>query len=442
MDKASGCPKEIAHSPSAKHAAKPVRDGFEKEGPLVELGSGRKREMPKLVRMDREGCLGQALVICTSKGFGKLCGRELMAAGMVETIECVLHDSQDIDVFHVLELTEFARETDDETLGRLLEFEGYEGRARDAIFDVLLALACHPNPDTREGAYDVLGASGKPEALEFLLERAKEERGPLVKVLTAIANIAKKMPQEKEKIVERLEPLLSDAGSSVRKETALMFVDFTDRSKILVLKMLAGEQDGDVAMVLFEHIPIAGSHDHSRYAGCIAMAINRHISKNPEIASAFFNRVAPKTDMEKLVGKLTLESRRLLAELGRPDGRFAFGYIVAYEHFMAACEGRLIGAEVMGNRFKYFLLPSERMGDTPGRVNERAIAVSEDVPERLRPIVAYHEYVEGQTGSHKKAKRAEIKAVRSLGLEQEYVEWLREMGPKVRKPEEFEGAFR
>ncbi len=144
----------------------------------------------------------------------------------------------------------------------------------------------------------------------------------------------------------------------------------------------------------------------------------------------------------KLVERLTPESCRLLAELGKPSRISTFYYIVAYEYFMAACEGRLIEAEVMGERFKYFLIPADKIGDTPGRVNERAIAVSEDVPENLRPVVAYHEFVEGQGQSHEKAKEVEIEAVRSLGLEQEYVKWLREMGPKVRKPREFEGAFR
>ncbi|MCX6768709.1 MAG: hypothetical protein NTY83_02620, partial [Candidatus Micrarchaeota archaeon] len=60
MKDASGCPKELAHAHSARHARKQGRKEFIKEGPLAELGSGRKREMPKLVRMDRDGCLRQA----------------------------------------------------------------------------------------------------------------------------------------------------------------------------------------------------------------------------------------------------------------------------------------------------------------------------------------------------------------------------------------------
>ncbi|MCX6769024.1 MAG: hypothetical protein NTY83_04275, partial [Candidatus Micrarchaeota archaeon] len=217
-------------------------------------------------------------------------------------------------------------------------------------------------------------------------------------------------------------------------EAASRFIDFTEKSNGLVLKMLGRERDGDVVATLLEQIGTIESHTLNRYAGCIAQAINRHIQEEPGIVSTFFNRVAPGMDMEKLVERLTPETRRLLAEGGNPGGRFTFHYIVAYGYFRAACEGRLIEAEVMGNRFKYFLLPAEKIGESPGRVNQCAIAVSGQVPENLRPIVAYHEYVEGQAGgSHKKAVEAEIGAVRSLGLEAEYREWTAKLEPKATK---------
>jgi len=98
-------------------------------------------------------------------------------------------------------------------------------------------------------------------------------------------------------------------------------------------------------------------------------------------------------------------------------------YYLGYEYFKAACKGKLIEVEINGERFKYFLMSHETLR-TFGRVNIRACAVSDAVPKRFHPIVAYHEYVEGKTRSHKKAVKAELEAARELGLEREHHDWI------------------
>ncbi|MEW5996399.1 MAG: hypothetical protein AB1657_02270 [Candidatus Micrarchaeota archaeon] len=431
MKDASGCPKEIAHAHSGKPAGKPRRKKFSGENPIAELEGGGKREMPKLVRMDREACLRQVHILDDERNNCKELAKQA-ATWSLESIEAVFGNSPRMTKDDIVVAADFVEKTDDATLRSMLEFEGYVGREREAITDLFAAIACGSSGKTKSMAYQELGHIGKPELLGFLLGRALEEGGEYIyDVLAGISGLCGKCPQEKERVVETLKPLLSDADSSIRWQTALFFIGFTEKSGTLVLGMLARERDGRAAKAVLDQIGRLNGNELWDATGHIARAINRHIGKNPRFASTFVN-IAPAVDMEKLVGILTPESRRLLEERIKPGmyDMVIFNHLLTYRYFMAACEGRLIETEVMGNRFKYFLLPAKVL-DNHGRVNERAIAISEDVPENLRQIVAYHEFVEGRTRSHEKAIEAEMEAVRSLGLEAEYKEWLARLDPEV-----------
>lgn len=67
-----------------------------------------------------------------------------------------------------------------------------------------------------------------------------------------------------------------------------------------------------------------------------------------------------------------------------------------------------------------------------GRMNILARGISAAVPENLRSVVAYHEYIEGLTCSQKTALKEEKLAVSELGLEKEHACWLKKIGETER----------
>jgi len=231
----------------------------------------------------------------------------------------------------------------------------------------------------------------------------------------------------------------SQAGSEFGKHD--LFVESrvrVDPQKMTIeqrQRALAVETDGKTAEDLLESF-CWYPWNSGALAQAAAQALNRHLRERPGMSVHFFD-ILPGVEIEKTIGLLTPQSRRLLLELGapKPGERRTPATTLSYEYFKAVCRKRLVEAEVNGKRFKYALLPHELMDDSLGMVHQNACAVSEAVPKKLRTVVGYHEFMEGKTGSHKKAVKAEKEAVRSLGLEKEYAEWLRNTGQN-REPTE------
>ena len=396
----------------------------------------------------------------------------------------------------------------DEFLNDAFLFEGYEGRTREAIRDVVIALTSHPDPAVRDNAHFSLFffASSlapdfllrgifeedddekrhhayallerlaspkilaeqqdkeflannpgfslesyiahrkqlfKPETLNLFIERAFSEKDQnLFKLHRIIHHFLKEMPEENEQVVRKIAPLLEAGESSVRTETAWLFFDInTPESVDLGVKAMIAEKNEADADTMFTHLIFNSSclktlaADEKKFAAAFAQFIDAHaegFAARRMRPNMFFSLVIPMMkEVDRFAASLSDKTRSLFLELAAEISNSKMvlrADLTSTEYFRAGATGRLIEAEVLGSRFRYFIMPQNKMTESCGMVNMNAIAISDAVPEMMRPIVGYHEYIEGQTISHRKAVKAEKKAALSLGLEQEYKAWMRSNG--------------
>ncbi len=335
------------------------------------------------------------------------------------------------DSVDLLGLAINAAKFSDETLNKTLEFAGYGGRTKEAIYNLLINAAHSDDSFTRGSAYAALSYLNFPTTLDFLLDHAfKEKEGEFGCLCDTVGKILEEKAGEKERVIEKLKPLLLDKNPCIRLEVARLFIELgTESSSELAWKALMKEKDEDNIKEIFRSFAESPGarpfRSKEKFPELLVRFIKRQLEKCPSINSQLFTRIIPEIkDIEKFIEKLPLKSRELLLELGGSRNSVTELHdIISYGYFKAACENTLIETEIQGERFKYFILPDEILGDN-GALNIYAYGVSDAVPEKFRPIVAYHEHIEGKTGSHEEARSAEIDAAYSLGIGEEHLGWL------------------
>jgi len=145
-----------------------------------------------------------------------------------------------------------AAEISDEILNKAFVFAGYEGRTREALYDLAIVATHDIDNDIRNDAYRALANFNFPVTLSFLLDRAFQENEGIFGIGIAIGKICKKRSEKKKKVVDRLKPLLSNSIAKVRSEIARLFITLKTRDSLrTVCEMLAVERDRDVMRARF-----------------------------------------------------------------------------------------------------------------------------------------------------------------------------------------------
>jgi len=317
----------------------------------------------------------------------------------------------------------------EETLNSSFVFAGYEGRTKDALRDLLIAASYHENDGLRGDAYNGLCELEFPGKLNFLLSRLRHEKKTVYHLCHAIKPELKKHPRDIRRVVDEVCCILKSSGASrARQEMAILLLNIgTKKAMNSVFHMLAKEKDPDIIDSLLTELMLGKNIEFAKKENLVANIMKRHLKYLHEgTIHDFFMHVIPNIhDIEGFVSHFTSEERKELLRLGDCELK-TDNYWLGYTYFKAACDSTFMEAEMLGTSFKYILLPKGNLITSRGRVNGFAIAVSEEVPEKFRLVVAFHEYVEGRTYSHEKAVKAELLAAQSLGLDTEYIYWATE----------------
>ncbi|MDO8553566.1 MAG: HEAT repeat domain-containing protein [Candidatus Micrarchaeota archaeon] len=323
---------------------------------------------------------------------------------------------------------------DDVTLNRVFTFTGYEGRTREALCDLLIAAVdTTDNDNVRNGAYRSLGYFDFPQALDFLLDRVSKETNLLTiyNICNALRNITNRTPRKNPRIVSILLPRTTDENPEIRCEIAALLCNIrTRKSVVIAWNMLEREKDPLVRDCLFESLVHESRFVHdimgtTAFVDALLRTIRAHINEfsQSQLSHLFDSGICVIKDIRGFVSRLSDREKEVLLTDPPKIGIRHVAYVLSYEYFKAACENRLVDVTMCGTTFSYVLVPHTRIGDF-GKVHEEACAVSYAVPERFRSIIAYHEHVEGQTGSHEIAVKKELEAAVALGIDVEYKAWI------------------
>ncbi|MFZ5867956.1 MAG: hypothetical protein ACOYXY_18875 [Thermodesulfobacteriota bacterium] len=315
-----------------------------------------------------------------------------------------------------------------DVLNRAFVFEGYEGRTREALLDILLHYAFDENANLRREIYESLGRVAPPE---FLVQRAFQEidnSTAFIGIIFGLEHATEGMSvREKNTLALRLRDLLETHTRLSSELLSGFILNLGTRFSVTtVLSDVAEKRDFDRAVYILGSITVL-----RYYRGVDARTFARFIATaamSDDFPSRFFEDDLSYIDISALldhlddrtISRLTVIAEERLERLGYGENLFFLAGCAFFKH---AAAGTLIETEVGNQKIRFFTLPEELL-KTTGMVILNICVVSESVPEKLRPIVAYHEHVEGQTRSHERALAAELKAVRSLGLQKEYIEWV------------------
>lgn len=343
------------------------------------------------------------------------------------------------------DLGALVKDMDESILDRTLVFEGYESRSLQALLRMLRLAADDFDPKTREAAYHGIETSGMREFLGLMLERVSLEEGDclLHRALAAARRLDVDGAREGE-IKERLVGRIGSSDPAIRFECILSIEPgLSEEMHMVIWDALKDEDDPAVITSLFsvsnwiDEIVVSGK----KTLGGIWVRdmLSKFLNARPEIVPGIhmelITRAIPYLDgIEGLADTLSPETKERLLAATDPE---KYPSVIMHEALLcanflkSALERTLESAEVMGQRICFCRMPASELGSM-GRVYLNEIAVADEVPEGMVPIVAYHEFIEGKTDSHEKAINAEKEAVRTLGLKNEYAAWLDKIGQNSR----------
>lgn len=317
---------------------------------------------------------------------------------------------------------------DPKLIDDVFTFRGYGGRAVDAIRDTVLWYTRSEDDFLRGNAYlALLKTFRTPEMFDFFMhafERAAElsEREACF-IVRGIYKLAGNAPKKRKAALERVLDALDCGSPGVQKEIILQTImehGKDDGVAMLIAKIMADPQSRGIVSCAFpEFADTATLINDPELVGYLAAIFKNN---NIDWRTTFIHIIPKIVPIEMFASMFTRKEQ--VGLLGAPLGLLTINAELGMEYFRAACEGRLVPCEAMGAKFKYSLLPLRKLR-WAGRVNLNAISVAEEVPEHLRLIVAYHEYVEGLTGSHRTARVKENKLADTLGLRNEMRTWQR-----------------
>lgn len=414
--------------------------------PVLPVAETARQAFPKLISVDRSALDNRTLVDHLAQGTDfdtaatALTGE---AAVLFDIYTAYTNLCNGISGNEVVAFGSNISKCSDDALNRVFVFEGYGSRTRDALLDILMIAADGNNADIRYGVYLSIKSFDRGDILDFLVKSAFKDSKNAYAIFDAISNFLEKHPEETENAVSALSPLLGHSDYCVRQECVNCFSKLGDVNALrLAWQAVARESDSRSASALhvMEHPNEKITESlGDEYFRLLADAMNKQLRAWSEytIFVLFAVTIRDIEGIRKLMELLTPETKSLLLEKGTRTNP-NINYTLGYEYAKAAIEGQLQELEVLGNKIRYFVLPHDLL-DAHGRVNGFAIALSDKVPENLKPIVLYHEYIESlesmngnRANAHEKAVETELPLARSLGIEREYLEWLSEVGEENR----------
>ncbi len=339
-----------------------------------------------------------------------------------------------------LPLAAYIEGIDDETLNQAFIFEGYEGKTRKALLDLFIYAACNGPQAGKEPVYRALEFFEYPETIEFLTKQALVEKdyAIIAAICMSLEKLTKDLSEsEKNQILEKLKHLLFDDRSLIRYELMNLFFNFGTKKAVkrAVEAFLKEEDESTIASMYngLGDLNLLIETLDNEYDQFVAKVVKTKIRKNPSIAvNLFINLVSKIRDIENFVEMLSKDDYEFLSDLFQSIKQVPYLFTTSFEYFKAAYNKSLVEVEVDGERFKYCLLSMDESVENLGRCCNNAIVISDKIPKIFRPIIAYHEYIEGKTGSHDEAVRRESVAARNMGLEKELKEWLGSIGESSR----------
>jgi|GEM_PF-6406624 hypothetical protein len=299
-------------------------------------------------------------------------------------------------------LTRLLTYASDDELNQAFSFQGHEGNAKDAITKYLL--------EYMEGAY----------AYDIRLQAA-----------SGLWKIGKSRPELRPKVLLFIKESLDSSDFQIRTSAFERLTWFGSRESFdIAIDALSNEKIGEAfntMLASFDCREYAHSVSQEELTDGIAKMLIHQLDKlvqyrAPDYAVFIINLVQA-VDIARFASHFSAEEKQRFSNAINYPAIETFA-VLSIAYVNAAFNNEIYEIVLDGTKVRYIHLPESRSHEI-GRFAGDILAISKDVPDALKQVVLYHEFIERKSGSHDIAMLAELRLVDELGLQGQYVEWMR-----------------